>query len=207
MSIAEMEARRQLELDLHDGAQERLVLAALTLRRAVRHARGTAAERLVAEALQRLQEGVAELHDLARRVHPYALTQYGLATALEGLAARIPLHVELRVGRERLEPVLDAAIYSTVAEALANAAEHAATRATVTVSRAGDTVVAEIVDDGVGVAGRAEAPGCRRPTESIEALSGRLELDTMPGGDTRVRAVLPVKVSTRPTEQAVLGVG
>jgi signal transduction histidine kinase len=197
VSTAEIEARRRLELDLHDGAQERLVLAALTLRRAATQARGTAAERLVAEALERLQEGLAELRDLGRRIHPYVLSQYGLATAIEGLAARAPLPIELRVTRERLQPVVEAAIYFTVAEALANVAKHAAaTRATVTVSRAGEAVVAEIADDGVGGAALADGSTLGGLADGVETLSGRLELDSPPGAGTCVRAVVPLKTST-----------
>lgn len=192
-STAEVEARRRLELDLHDGAQERLVLAALTLRRAAAHVRGTGAERLVAEAFEQLQEGLAELRDLARGIHPYALSRYGLATALEGLAAHAPLQVELRVTRERLQPMVEAAIYFTVAEALANVAKHAkAARATVTVSRAGETVVAEIADDGVGGAALADGSALHGLADRVEAISGRLELDSPLGAGTRVRAVVPV---------------
>jgi signal transduction histidine kinase len=192
MSAAEVEARRRLELDLHEGAQERLTLAALTLRRAAAQARGTAAERLVAEASQQLQEGLAALRDLAGAIHPYALSQYGLATALEGLAARAPLPIDLRVTRERLQPVVEAAIYYTIAETLANVAKHAeATRATVTVRRDGKAVVAEILDD--GAAALTDESELRRLADRIEALAGRLELDASPGAGARVRAVVPVK--------------
>jgi signal transduction histidine kinase len=193
---AEIEARRRLELDLHDGAQNHLVLAALTLRRAAAHASGTAAERLVAEALDQLQDGLAALRDLGRRIHPYVLSRYGLATALEGLAARTPVPVELRVTRERIQPALEAAIYSTVAEALANVAQHAqATRATVAVWRAGDAVVAEVVDDGVGGAAEACGSGLHGLAAAAEAFSGRLEVDSPPGAGTRLRAVFPAKVA------------
>jgi signal transduction histidine kinase len=147
VSAAEVEERRRLELDLHE-AQERLVLAALTLRRTGSHVRGTAAERLVDEASRQLQDGLAALRDVARGIHPYALSRYGLATALEGLAARAPVPIDLRVTPERLQPVVEAAIYSTVAEALTDIARHAeTTRATVTVTRTGDDVVAEVVGD------------------------------------------------------------
>jgi signal transduction histidine kinase len=192
---AEIEARQRLELDLHDGPQEQLVLAALTLRRAAAHASGTAAERLLAEALEQLQDGLAALRDLGRRIHPYVLSRYGLATALEGLAARVPVPIELRVTRERLQPALEAAIYSTVAEALANVAQHAAaTRATVAVWRAGDAVVAEVVDDGIGGAVATGWSGLRRLAAAAEAFSGRLELDSPPGAGTRLRAVFPARI-------------
>ena len=197
MHTAEIEARQRLELDLHDGAQERLVLAALTLRRAAAHASGTAAERLVADALEQLQDGLAALRDLGRRIHPYVLSRYGLATALEGLAARAPVPIELRVTRERLQPALEAAIYSTVAEALANVAQHAAaTRATVAVWRTGDAVVTEVVDDGVGGAEAADWSGLRRLADAAEAFSGRLELDSPPASGTRLRAVFPARIDS-----------
>jgi signal transduction histidine kinase len=195
VSTAETEARRRLELDLHDGAQKQLVLVALTLRQAAAHASGTAAERLVAEALEQLQDGLAALRDLGRRIHPYVLSRYGLATALEGLAVRAPVPVELRVARDRLQPALEAAIYSTVAEALENVAQHAtATRATVAVWHAGDTVVAEVVDDGVGGAVAAGWSGLRRLAAAAEAFSGRLEVDSPPGAGTRLRAVFPARI-------------
>jgi signal transduction histidine kinase len=192
---AELEARKRLELDLHDGAQEQLVVAALTLRRAAAQASGTGAERLVVQALDQLQDGLAALRDLGRRIHPYVLSRYGLATALEGLAARAPVPIELRVTRERLQPALEAAVYSTVAEALANVARHAeATRATVAVWRAADAVVAEVVDDGVGGAVAAAGSGLRGLAASAEAFSGRLELDSPPGAGTRLRAVFPAGI-------------
>jgi signal transduction histidine kinase len=194
VSIAEIEARQQLELELHEGPQERLALAALTLRRAAAQARGTSAERLVAQALEELREGLVELRDLGRRIHPYVLSRYGLATALEGLAARSPLPIELRVTRERLQPVVEAAVYSTIGEALEDLAEHpSATRATVTVSRAREAVVAEIAAEGVGGARLADRSRLRRVADGVEALSGRLELDSPTGARTRVRAVFPTE--------------
>jgi signal transduction histidine kinase len=193
VSTTEVEARRLLELDLHDGAQAQLVLAALTMRRAAAHIRGTAAERLVAEAFEQLQEGLAELRDVARRIYPYALSRYGLATAFEGLRARTPLRIELRVTPERLPPEVEAAIYFTVAEALANVVKDgAATGATVTVSRAGDAVVTEIAADRTGGAAPVDRSRLRGIADRVEALAGRLELDSPAGAGTRVRVVVPV---------------
>jgi signal transduction histidine kinase len=202
VSTAEIEARQQLELDLHDGPQERLALAALTLRRAAGQARGTSAERLVAQALEELREGLAELRDLGRRIHPYALSRYGLPTALDGLAARAALPVELRVTGERLQPAIEAAVYSTIAEALEDLAEDpAATRATVTVSRAREAVVAEIAADGAG-ARMADVYRLRRVVAGVEALSGRLELNSPPGAGARVRAVFPMERHDLPKQES-----
>jgi signal transduction histidine kinase len=193
LSTVEVEARRRLELNLHDGAQEQLVVAALTLRRAAAQVRGTPGEHLVVEAFDQLQEGLAKLRDLGREIYPYVLTHYGLAPALEGLAARAPLPTELRVMRERLAPVVEAAMYFAVAEALENIAKHAkATRATVTVSRAGELVMAEIADDGVGGAALTDGSGLDGIAKRVEALFGRLELESPAGAGTRVRAIVPV---------------
>jgi signal transduction histidine kinase len=196
VSTAEVEARRRLELDLHEGALERLSLAALILRLAAAQARDTAAERLVDEASQQLHEGLAALRDLGRGIHPYVLSQYGLATALEGLAAHAPLQIDLRVTGERFQPVVEAAIYYTLAEALASVAKHAAaTRATVTITRDGEAVVAEIADD--GAAALADGSELRALADRIEALCGRLELDSPSGAGRRIRAVVPVQTPPR----------
>jgi signal transduction histidine kinase len=186
-------ARRQLERDLHDGAQQRLVLASLTLRRAAREARGTPAEPLVAEAFDQLQEGLAELRELARGLHPAVLTEHGLAPALEGLAARAPVAVELHVTRERVQPVVESAVYFTVAEALTNVAKHAAaTRATVEVELRDGSLVAEIADDGVGGAHNGAGTGLRGLADRLEAVGGTLRVESPDGGGTVVRAHVPL---------------
>jgi signal transduction histidine kinase len=156
------EARRRLERDLHDGAQQRFVLATVCLKRAAARARGTPAEPLVDEAFQQVQQGLAELRDLARGIHPAVLSERGLAAALTGLAARSPLPVVLRVTTQRATPSVEAAIYFTVAEALTNVDKHArATRASVTIDIAERTITAEIADDGIGGAGTTAGSGLR----------------------------------------------
>jgi hypothetical protein len=171
------EARRQLERDLHDGAQQRFVLASLLLRQAATKARGTAAEPLLAETLEQVQRGLAELRDLAHGIHPAVLVTRGLATALEDLAARSPLPVQLRASRGRAEPAVEAAIYFTVAEALTNGAKHAqATRVRVTVDIAEATVAAEIADDGIGGAGTPGGSGLRGLADRLDAIGGKLTI-------------------------------
>jgi signal transduction histidine kinase len=187
------EARRQLERDLHDGAQQRLVLASLTLKRAAAHARGTPAEPLVAEAIDQLQQGLAELRELARGIHPAVLSEHGLAPALAGLAARTPLPVELHVTQQRVHPVVEAAIYFTVAEALTNVAKHAsATSATVEVDVQHGSLVAEIADDGVGGAHDAEGSGLRGLADRLDALGGTLTVESPRGRGTILRARAPL---------------
>jgi signal transduction histidine kinase len=183
------EARRQLERDLHDGAQQRLVLASLTLRRAAVEARGTSVEPLVAEAMEQLHQGLAELRDLAHGIHPAVLSEGGLAPALQSLAARTPLPVELRVTSRRLRPVVEAAIYFTVAEALTNVAKHAAaTSARVEVDIEDGCVVAVIADDGVGGAAVAGGSGLRGLADRLGAIGGSLVVDSPRPRGTTLRA-------------------
>jgi signal transduction histidine kinase len=186
------DARRQLERDLHDGAQQRFVLASLLLKRAAARARGTRAESLLAEALEQVQRGLAELRDLAHGIHPAVLTTGGLAAALEDLAARSPLPIELRVPRERVAPAVEAAIYFTIAEALTNVAKHAhASHVQVTVDIAGATVAAEIADDGVGGAAAAAGSGLHGLTDRLDAIGGKLTIHSPRGAGTLVRAHAP----------------
>jgi signal transduction histidine kinase len=186
------EARRRLERDLHDGAQQRFVVAALTLERAAARAAGTPAEPLVAEALDQVQQGLVELRELAHGIHPAVLSERGLAAALAGLAARSPLPVELRVTAERAARTVEAAIYFTIAEALTNIAKHAhATRASVTVDTSNGTLVAEVIDDGVGGARTTAASGLRGLADRLQAVGGTLSIDSPPGGGTRIRAHAP----------------
>jgi signal transduction histidine kinase len=186
------EARGRLERDLHDGAQQRFVLASLLLARAFGAARGTPAEPLVAEARAQVERGLAELRDLARGIYPALLSTRGLAAALEGLADRSPLPVELEVTRERAAATAEAAIYFTVAEALTNVAKHAhATRAVVRVDVEGETLSARVTDDGVGGADDNLGSGLRGLTDRLDALGGTLTVDSPPGGGTIIRARVP----------------
>jgi signal transduction histidine kinase len=193
------EARRQLERDLHDGAQQRLVLASLTLRRAAAEARGTPAEPLVVEAMDQVRQGLAELRDLAHGLHPAALSERGLAPALQSLAARAPLPVELRVMSRRLPPVVEGAIYFTVAEALTNVAKHAAaTSARVEVELEDDALVAVVADDGVGGAPSANGgSGLRGLADRLHALDGSLAVDSPRGRGTTLRARVPLVARRR----------
>ena len=193
------EARRRLERDLHDGAQQRLVLASVWLKRAAERARGTPAEPLVVEAHRQLQEALAELRDLAHGLHPAVLSERGLAAALNGLAARSPLPVELHVTRERAKPAIEAAIYFTVAEALTNVAKHArATRASVTVDVVDGTLIAEIADDGIGGASIAAGSGLQGLADRLDAVGGTLSVDSRGGAGTRIRARVPLVQAVRP---------
>ena len=167
------------------------MIAALTLERAAARATDTPAGPLVAEALDQVRQGLAELRELAHGIHPAVLSERGLATALAGLVARSPLPVELRVSPERSAPAVEAAIYFTVAEALTNISKHAhATRASVTVDATDGMLVAEIVDDGIG--GARPGSGLRGLVDRMEAVGGTLSVESPPGRGTRVRAHAPM---------------
>ncbi len=186
------EARRRLERDLHDGAQQQLVSLALTLRRAQAQARGTPAQRPVAEALAQLQQALAELRDLAHGIHPALLTERGLAAALEVLVTRSPIPVELRAAPERVAPAAEAAIYFTVAEALTNIAKHAhATRARVHIDVCDGTLTAEVADNGIGGASVTASSGLRGLSDRLHALGGTLTVESPPNGGAIIRARVP----------------
>ncbi len=186
------EERRRLERDLHDGAQQRLVALALTLRLARGRAEGELAT-LLDEASTELQAATAELRELARGIHPAVLTERGLAPALGALAGRAPVPVELgAVPEERLPAGVESTAYFVVAEALTNASRYArATHAEVEVRRVNGSVTVEVRDDGVGGADPAAGSGLRGLADRVSALDGRLDVDSPPGGGTTVRAVLP----------------
>jgi signal transduction histidine kinase len=187
-------ARRRLERDLHDGAQQRLVSLALTLRMLGARIDGDPEAGQQLEAARReLDQALEELRELARGLHPSVLSERGLPTALEGLAQRAPLPVELEaMPGERLPDRVESASYFVVAEALTNVAKYArATKASVHVSRANGDVVVEVSDDGVGGADPAVGSGLRGLLDRVSALGGTFEVDSRPGEGTTVRAAIP----------------
>jgi PAS domain S-box-containing protein len=188
--------RRRLERNLHDGAQQRLVTLALTLRLAAGRidADPPAARALVASAADDLAVALDELRELARGIHPAVLTEHGLERALEALAFRAPLPVEIATTPgERLPEALEAAAYYLVAEAMTNAAKYAgASVVTVSVARADGHAVVEIADDGCGGADASRGSGLRGLADRIEALHGRFDVSSPPGAGTRITATLPL---------------
>ena len=190
------DARRRLERNLHDGAQQRLVSLSLALRLAQGKLREDpdAAERLLAGASDELTHALAELRELARGIHPAVLTDRGLGAALETLAGRAPVPVQLSTElEERLPGPVEAAAYYVVAEALTNVVKYAdASAVQVRAARENGRVVVEVADDGVGGADPRRGSGLRGLADRVEALDGQLEVDSADGSGTRVRAVIPV---------------
>jgi signal transduction histidine kinase len=186
--------RRRLERDLHDGAQSRLVALALKLQLARRQADGRPElEELLDESAAELALSLDELRELARGIHPAVLSDRGLGAALEALAGRAAVPVEIRPAPpDDLPEPVETAIYFVVAEALTNVAKYArAEHAQVAVRREGGTVVAEVTDDGVGGADLLRGSGLRGLADRVGALDGRLELVSPPGAGTRVRVEIP----------------
>jgi signal transduction histidine kinase len=187
------EARRQLERDLHDGAQQRLVSLAVSLR--VLRSRVDGDPDLVREveaARSELDHALEELRELARGIHP-AILDTGLEGAIRALVARAPMPVTVReLPDVRLPGGVETAAYFVVAEALTNVAKYArASEATVSVERQDGYVVVEVRDDGVGGANPSAGSGLRGLSDRVAALDGELELDSPPGRGTTLRARMP----------------
>jgi len=188
--------RRRLERNLHDGAQQRLVSLSLSLRLAQAKLQSDPAEAdgLLAASREELAQAIDELRELARGIHPAVLTDRGLEAALETLATRAPLPVELDVMEERLPDPVEAAAYFIVSEALTNVAKYArATAAHVAVRLDDGAVVVEVADDGSGGADPAGGTGLRGLADRVATLDGALEVESEPGSGTVVRAVIPVR--------------
>ncbi len=189
--------RRRLGRDLHDGAQQRLValMIEFQLARERFDSDPAGARELVDSAFANAEAAVRELRDLAAGIHPAVLSQRGLDAALESLASRAPVPVELAERlTERLPSAVETAAYFVVAEALTNVAKYAgATHARVEVRRENGHAVIDVRDDGVGGADAAGGTGLRGLGDRVGALDGTLEVESPPGAGTLVRARIPLR--------------
>ena len=187
----QLEERRRLERDLHDGAQQRLLALALRLEAA---RQGTAEEHTneaILRAKAELLEAHAEIRELARGINPGALAQSGLVPALEELTERLPLAVHLDVCEPRLAPAVESALYFVACEALANTMKHAEAQRVDVVVRCLDGRAELLVrDDGVGGA-HLGGSGLRGLSDRLRALGGDLHLEGHGGSGTTVRAWVP----------------
>jgi PAS domain S-box-containing protein len=187
--------RRRLERNLHDGAQQRLVATSLSVRLAASRAKADPQLRgMLERAGDELSLALEELRELARGLHPAILSDLGLGPALETLAERapVPVDVDVALDGERLPEPVEAAAYYVVAEALTNIAKYAqASEARVRVGRDDARAFVEVVDDGVGGADETCGSGLRGLADRVEALGGRLTVTSPAGAGTRLRAELP----------------
>ena len=189
-------ARRKIERDLHDGAQQHLVALALEVRLARSRAEPDpySAVAFLERVGDALAAASAELRELAHGIHPAVLTERGLAAAVDALAGRATVPVEvLETPAERLPAPIEAAAYFVVAEALTNVAKYAqASAATVKATASRGELVVEVTDDGVGGASPETGSGLRGLQDRVGALDGTLTVVSPPGEGTRLRAVIPL---------------
>jgi len=189
-------ARRKIERDLHDGAQQRLVSLVLDVQVARRRLAKDPSQ--VGEFLEKLgnelKEASTELRELARGIHPAVLTERGLVAAIGALATRSPFPVEVvDPPTDRFPPAVEATAYFTVAEALTNVAKYAqASHAVVRIACEGSDLVVEVLDDGVGGAEMGKGSGLSGLADRVGASDGTLTVSSPPGEGTVVRAVLPL---------------
>jgi signal transduction histidine kinase len=188
------EARRRIERDLHDGAQQQLLALALELRVLRSSISDPEAGPLVDALAVRLDAALSDLRELARGIHPAILTRSGLEPAVAALAQRAPVavHVESTI-EGRLPPAVEAAAYFVVAEALTNVARYAdAPEARVQLRPDGEGgIVVRVSDDGVGGADLSAGSGLRGLQDRLAVVDGVLSIDSPPGAGTRLEARIP----------------
>lgn len=188
------EERRRLGRDLHDGAQQHLVNVSVALQLLSAGSAEPESTRLVTQALEETRAAIEDLRELAAGLVPSVLLHRGLRGAVESLTSRAPLPVTLEVDDARVHPLIEAAAYFFVAEALTNVAKHARAESAVVRTRIehGELTV-EVEDDGVGGAAPLGGSGLRGLEDRLQALDGALEI-TVPrsGPGTLLRATLPI---------------
>ena len=189
------DARRRLERDLHDGAQQRLVSLALELRAAEASLRSDS--HAVTDQISNIVLSLAgvsdDLREISRGIHPAILSNSGLGAALKALARRsaVPVQLALDVDR-RLPESVEVAGYYVVAEALTNAAKHAqASEVTVSAETDDANLRLSIRDDGIGGADPAKGSGLIGLTDRVAALGGQLDISSPAGEGTSLRVDIP----------------
>ena len=197
--------RRRLERNLHDGAQQRLVSMALTLRLAEASlGEPGRARELLAEAREELSLALQELRELARGIHPVLLTERGLCAALTALAKRSKVPVELRLDfDERMPAPIEVCIFYAVSEALANVAKYSqASAAVVHLGRDQGHVFVLVADDGVGGADPGGGSGLHGLADRVAAIDGLIEVESALGHGTSIRVLLPLEVGRSPARDS-----
>jgi PAS domain S-box-containing protein len=193
------EQRRRVVRDLHDGAQQRLVNAVIALQLTQgRDDLSGKARALVTTALEHAESAIEELRELSQGIHPPILTHHGFAAAVEALADRAPMPVEVDVPDARYPSTIESAAYFVAAEALTNVAKYArASIARVTAREDGDRLLVTIEDDGAGGALRRTGGGLAGLDDRVVALNGSLTVDSPPRQGTTIRAAFPLTAHER----------
>jgi signal transduction histidine kinase len=188
------EARRAIERDLHDGAQQRLVVLAMGLDLERGRFDDPEVHRVLEDAAEHARKALEEIRSLSRGMYPPALSSDGLQLAIEGLADASPVPTQIDVVEGRFDRRAETTAYFVVAESLANAAKHAqAKQIRVDVSSTGDALVVEVHDDGTGGATTRDAGGIEGLHDRVSAIGGKLEVLSPDLGGTTVRAVIPLE--------------
>lgn len=199
-AAVELEASelRRIERDLHDGAQQRLVMLAMDLGRAEEKIDTDPAEarKLVADAREQARTALAELRDLVRGTAPSILIDRGLVAAVASVAGQSPIEAFVdsqRIGDQRFSPAVERAGYFVASEALTNVAKHSgAKRTDVIFWRDATRLFVEIWDNGKGNATIEPGGGLAGLRDRVATLDGRLDVVSPPGGPTMVRVTLPL---------------
>jgi signal transduction histidine kinase len=186
--------RARVVRDLHDGAQQRMVHAVITLKLAQRALRnGGDTGSLMAEALTHAEQAISDLRELAHGVQPPAVSQGGLRAGVESLAERAPVRVTIDVNVGRLAPSVETNAYFIVAEALTNVAKHARASVAIVRAKVADGMLRlHVRDDGVGGARIDGGPGLRGLRDRVESLGGRMRVESPVGGGTLIAVLLPL---------------
>jgi signal transduction histidine kinase len=194
---AGVEARRRIERDLHDGAQQHLVSLGMRLRLAANSARDAGDEQLAGQledTITVLNQSLRELRELAHGIHPSLLSSGGLALAVPELAGRCPVPVVVDVQAEgRLPELIESTAYFVLAEALANVAKHSqASRAWVRAHVVGEELELVVRDNGRGGASLDGGTGMLGIADRVDAVDGTIELESPPGAGTTLTMRIPL---------------
>jgi signal transduction histidine kinase len=188
-------ARRRLERDLHDGAQQRLVTLNLALAMARDRATGVdpELETLLDSASKEAREALVELRELARGIHPAVLTETGLSGAVEALVERSLIATTVTtVPTERFPAPIEATAYFVVCEALTNVVKHAsASAATIAIVQSASALTIRVDDDGIGGARSDGGSGLRGLADRVASIGGSLRIDSHSGAGTHIEAEIP----------------
>jgi signal transduction histidine kinase len=191
--------RRRIERNLHDGAQQQVVALITKLRLARNQVdRGESPTPLLAEMQGDVRELLTELRELAHGIHPPVLSDNGLVAAVEARAGRLPVPVVVRADaglhRQRFPEDVEGAAYFVVCEALTNVLKHAAASGTeIELAATREVLSIDVNDDGDGFGVPGHGTGLTNTRDRVEALGGRLRIDSRPGAGTRLHAELPLR--------------